>query len=526
MKISYAQSIILTLILSAAIIAAPSSLAQLPLTVTVQTNKTPYILRETVNISGTVKYNNQLVQEGLVGIQVNDPDKRIVIRTVPVGPISTQDWTVEVLSVMPCDDEGNLQLNFKKDTYATFKATVINNAPFDKTVLITINIFDAGLIPIGIGAVQMTIGSGQTATIMPSIYIDQWTTAGNAPIYANVYTDWPKDGGIPYAPEKSANFTIIESEYENPPNNPLPEQQIHNGTYSTVFQLSPEPVPGLYRVSVSAAYQGFTAFAITAFEVLDTPAKPRAFFSVKPPIAGPNQTITFDASSSTAEGYGDTITSYKWNFGDGKSGTGKIATHSYTNLGNYTATLNVTDSEGLWNTTSRKVPISIVHDIAVLNIQCLERIYNQWLVSVTVTVKNEGTISETFAVSLYANSNLIATKNVNSLGVLLTTTLTFSWNTTGLTLLANYTLKAAATILVGETDTADNSKTFGPILVTMLGDIMFNRKIDLYDAVSLLGIYGVKEGSSKWNLMADLRRDGVINLYDAVMVLARYGTKY
>jgi hypothetical protein len=525
MKQSHTYLPLLIFILLSSIITTTITFAQTPLTVTVQTDKTPYILRENVNISGTVKYNNQPVEEGLVAIQVDDPVKKLFIRTIPVGS-TTQQWAVEVLSVMPCDDAGNLKLTFKKGTYASFMATVRNNAPFEKTVLITISVFDAALTSLGIGAVQLTIGSGQTATIMPSIYIDYWVTPGNAPIYAGAYTAWPKDQGVPYSPEKSANFTIIESEYEPSPNNPLPEQQIQNGTYSTIFQLSPEPQPGTYRISVSAYYKGLKAYAITGFDVLDVQAPPRAIFYAKPPVSGPNISITFDASSSTAEGYGDTITNYQWDFGDGKNATGKIVTHSYQNLGNYTVTLNVTDSEGFWNTTSKNVTILIIHDIAVLDVMCLQRIYDEWIVSVTVTVKNKGTVSETFTVTLYANTSLIETKQVSNLGPLLTQTLTFTWNTTGLTLLANYTLQASAIILENETDTTDNTKIFGPILVTMLGDIMFNQKIDLYDATYVLGIYGVKKGDPQWDIMADFRRDDAINLYDAVVLLGRYGVKY
>ena len=55
---------------------------------------------------------------------------------------------------------------------------------------------------------------------------------------------------------------------------------------------------------------------------------------------------------------------------------------------------------------------------------------------------------------------------------------------------------------------------------------MFNRKIDLYDAVALLKIYGVKEGNLNWDIMMDLVRDGAINLYDAVKLLTKYGITY
>jgi PKD repeat protein len=68
-----------------------------------------------------------------------------------------------------------------------------------------------------------------------------------------------------------------------------------------------------------------------------------------PPVANfwaaPNAgTVDFDASSSTDDvGIG----SYKWNFGDGKSGSGKLVTHVYTAPNQfYTVTLTVFDVAG------------------------------------------------------------------------------------------------------------------------------------------------------------------------------------
>ena len=55
-------------------------------------------------------------------------------------------------------------------------------------------------------------------------------------------------------------------------------------------------------------------------------------------------TVTFDASSSNdPDGY---ITSYNWTFGDGSTGSGVIANHTYTSGGTYTATLTVIDDDG------------------------------------------------------------------------------------------------------------------------------------------------------------------------------------
>jgi len=51
------------------------------------------------------------------------------------------------------------------------------------------------------------------------------------------------------------------------------------------------------------------------------------------------------------------IVSWTWDFGDGSSGEGEIASHAYTQVENYTVSLTVTDNESATNTTTAKVMI-------------------------------------------------------------------------------------------------------------------------------------------------------------------------
>jgi len=68
---------------------------------------------------------------------------------------------------------------------------------------------------------------------------------------------------------------------------------------------------------------------------------PYASFTYSPPEPATNQIITFDASSSYSLDPNAAIVSYKWNFGDGTMGMGKIVDHSYSSVGDYTVTLIV-----------------------------------------------------------------------------------------------------------------------------------------------------------------------------------------
>ena len=71
-----------------------------------------------------------------------------------------------------------------------------------------------------------------------------------------------------------------------------------------------------------------------------------------------NQTITFDASNSTA--MDGNITNYEWNFGDGNftNTTEHAITHIYGSAGTYIIHLTVTDDEGTTNSTTVTI---IVH---------------------------------------------------------------------------------------------------------------------------------------------------------------------
>lgn len=497
---------------------------------TVVTDNSEYFLRDPVNISGNVTYNDQPVQEGLVAIQVNDPSKKLSMRTVPVETIPSENWSVTVLSILPCDSSGNPKTSFKRGGWAYFMINVRNNQITSKQVLITLSIYDNSSIPIRLFSIEKTINPQTTESSMAVIWIDEWATTGTAVAYVNVYTDWPRNWGYPYSPEKQATFEITKIDESIYAQSFLESTegvtQTATGTYQTMFRLSPEPPPGSYLVFVSALYKGYKAYTGTAFVVNSTGGPPRADFAYTPPKVGPGIEVTFDASSSTAEGYGDTITSYKWTFGDSQNATGKIVTHTYPLEENYTVVLNVTDSEGFWNTTSQIITVKTIHDVAIKSIQCLNMIYSNWLVTITVVVKNEGTTPETFNVTAYYNSTIIKVTTVTQLPMLTKSTLVFTWNTTGITIPANYTIKIEAQTVPYEINTTNNILTYGPILARMLGDVIYDREINIYDVVKVTSIYDVESGEPGWNPQSDLAPNGKIDIYDVVKVTSIYGTTY
>ncbi len=63
------------------------------------------------------------------------------------------------------------------------------------------------------------------------------------------------------------------------------------------------------------------------------------------------------SGASSYDPDGGSITAFQWNFGDGATGTGAQVSHQYTAVGNYPASLEVTDDEGAKNKTNFEVRI-------------------------------------------------------------------------------------------------------------------------------------------------------------------------
>ena len=85
-----------------------------------------------------------------------------------------------------------------------------------------------------------------------------------------------------------------------------------------------------------------------------TPSASFFYSPLNPYVKG---AVAFNASDSRP--YGGYIVSYQWDFGDGFLGQGMIASHIYDTLGTYKVTLNVTDSEGFWSSTTAEVTVTM-----------------------------------------------------------------------------------------------------------------------------------------------------------------------
>jgi hypothetical protein len=122
-------------------------------------------------------------------------------------------------------------------------------------------------------------------------------------------------------------------------------------------------------------------------------------------------------------------------------------------------------------------------NIAILDISPSKTVVGQgYTLHIYVSVQNQGWNTETFNVSVYANKTLIETKEA-TLTSGNSSTLTFTWNTTGYAY-GNYIIKAYAWPIPGETDIGDNTYVNGQIIVTfwwMEADFNSDGDVDGWD---------------------------------------------
>jgi PKD repeat protein len=147
--------------------------------------------------------------------------------------------------------------------------------------------------------------------------------------------------------------------------------KMHYGTTSGNYDYSVD-VGNSTSCSISGLTEGTTYYlAATAYntnnvessfseELVHTIASqpPVADLAAMPVSGVAPLMVTFDASgSSYANG---TISNYSWNFGDGSIGSGVVTDHTYTDAGQYTAVLTVTDDAGYTDIASIVITVESV----------------------------------------------------------------------------------------------------------------------------------------------------------------------
>ena len=131
-----------------------------------------------------------------------------------------------------------------------------------------------------------------------------------------------------------------------------------------ITQYAGEKIRIAFYHTVDWSYES-TGWYIDNVEITGINQLPVASFTYLPPDPLVNETITFDAYNSTDPD--GTIVNYEWNFGDGNitNTSEEIITHSYSEAGDYTVNLTVTDDGGATNTSVARIKVSSMPDLMI-----------------------------------------------------------------------------------------------------------------------------------------------------------------
>jgi len=219
-----------------------------------------------------------------------------------------------------------------------------------------------------------------------------------------------------------------------------------------------------WRVWANDTSNNWNATGIISLKTLQAPI---ASFTHSPSTPLLGETVTFNASGSyDPDG---TIVSYNWDFGDSNITVvfNPTINHVYRASGSFNVTLTVFDNDG-YNSSLSKILTVVIHNVAILSVSpSATEVQAGRQINVTVVIKNKGTTTETFNVTVYFNDTKIGTQSVVNLASGEETTLTFTWNTAGLTQGAIYTIRAETSQIQGDTDTTDNNLTGESVRISL-----------------------------------------------------------
>jgi len=238
------------------------------LEIIVKTDKQQYYARYTVQVYGNLTLDGMLVTDGLVGIQIQtSQDRLLTIRTMSTGNPPPETPYVFIEYVVPCDQNGTPRFTFPRKTLAYFKISVANMDIESREALMTINTYYGDGTPFGFASIQTKISAQSNPTFIISIPIPKDAPLGTAFVYANAYTDWPKLAGTPYCREVNATFEILSGTLSQTVQHSSILEGTETGNFNLTFKLPSRSPAGNYTVYATSRYLGQEVFNFTKFPV-------------------------------------------------------------------------------------------------------------------------------------------------------------------------------------------------------------------------------------------------------------------
>ena len=145
--------------------------------------------------------------------------------------------------------------------------------------------------------------------------------------------------------------------------------------------------------------------------------------------------------------------------------------------------------------------------------------------NISTFVMNYGNQTESFNVQVIANDTLVGTFSNVTLESRQSVVLNLRWNTTGFAY-GNYTVRAVADNVSGETGISDNAYTDGIVYVGIPGDINGDGEVDIKDIAYVAMRFGKNPGDPGWSPIADLNDDEIIDIFDVSSAARHFGEHY
>ena len=239
------------------------------LIITLETNKPAYGTGETVIVSGNLTLEGYGFRVGLVAVEIDSPLGSYVYRTMQTGPIE-QEWIVETTDVYPCFQNGTRTYTFQRGGNAYIKVEMINNSNISRPVAVALYIQYSNNVPFLATCDLINLPAYTSGSVTSSIPIPSDAPTGTTIVYASLYTDKPKYGGLPYCPEANTTFTITSGTLqtlESSTSTPSTSQSVSSFDFNFTIPRSGY-IFGNYTIYASSQWQNYTAFSSKTFEVV------------------------------------------------------------------------------------------------------------------------------------------------------------------------------------------------------------------------------------------------------------------
>lgn len=181
---------------------------------------------------------------------------------------------------------------------------------------------------------------------------------------------------------------------------------------------------------------------------------------------------------------------------------------------------------------------SEVHDVAVTEVKAWPNLTLPSYVRVNVTVENEGTVPETFNVTVYADGLTVTSATVADLTPASNSTLKLRcdlfpfrdmifpplpWNNRRQPMIVNVSIRAETSVLAGETNTTNNVHVGGTIsLIWWFIDLNGDGRINIIDLAIMAKSFGHHPVISP----LDFDGDGKLDIRDIGEIAMYFGTVY